>query len=993
MRFAIIVVLLLVPFEVHAQELDLTGADFAGADLSDMDFTGAVIVGANFRSTGITPQQLASTASYQNRDLRGTIFFGTWNLRGADFSEQNLTDSDFRIARLDNADFSGANLTNASFLGARLANANFSGADLSHARVGGNFQGSESDLTNTNFASATLVGATIGVSTGADFTNAVLRDTILSSGITLAQLESTMSYQNRDLSGVTVPASVDLTGQDFSGWVLAGAQLPSLEGARLNGADLSNAWLENVREADLSAANIKGAQFRPNSDLTQEQFKSTASYQANDLAGVRLLLEISGWELSGANLTEAHITNGEVSDTNFSNATLTNASLWSSNFTDVSFRGADLAGALLRRSTLTNVDMSGANLTDVDFESATLRSVNLDGTDLRTVNLSGVRTFSGSLRGANLSGLALPSLEVDTDVTDAIVSETAFQAITESQLRSTQSYKNQNLQGVNFSRTLLDGWDLSGQDMRNAVFPELDGVNLSNTNLADSFFFWGDIQGADITGANIVGATFAEVSNLSEAQLQSTASYQARDLRGISLEVDVRGWDFSGQNLTDATLDSEVTDADFTGAIVNGIRFASNTSLNEEQLQSTASFQAKDLSRARLLGLDLSGSDLSGFDLRDTWLRQVNLSGTNLADAKLTGVNFTGANLRDLDLSGFDLQGADFGSADLSGAILTDANAVDTSFNGASTGGVSFLRTNLSGAKRLSFAASADLTDAVIDDAQIDGITEAQLQSTANYKDRNLRGIDLVGVDLTDWNLSEQDLRGAALGTTDLTGLDLRGATLSHAVVITSEFESIIVDSSTTYDQWTVFRTRIDTLEEFDPSDFGMTFRQTQAGDFDASGDLDADDIESLRETIREALESFPNNGSVDTASPLERFDLDEDGFLTEEDTSLWLEVTGFTAGDTNLDGMVNFVDFLTLSDGFGGIGSWSDGDFDGDGMLAFGDFLLLADNFGNTANAANASTISTVPEASGSLLAHLALVVLFAVTRGKLGHRPHYGP
>ena len=132
----------------------------------------------------------------------------------------------------------------------------------------------------------------------------------------------------------------------------------------------------------------------------------------------------------------------------------------------MSFRGADLAGALLRRSTLTNVDMSGANLTDVDFESATLRSVNLDGTDLRTVNLSGVRTFSGSLRGANLSGLALPSLEVDTDVTDAIVSETAFQAITESQLRSTQSYKNQNLQGVNFSRAMLDGWDLSGQDMR-----------------------------------------------------------------------------------------------------------------------------------------------------------------------------------------------------------------------------------------------------------------------------------------------------------------------------------------------------------------------------------------------------------------------------------------------------------------------------------------------------------------------------------------------
>jgi len=989
MRF-VIVVLLLMPFGVHSQELDLTGANFAGKDLSDTDFTGAVVVGADFRFTGITPEQLASTASYQTKDLRGTIFSGTWNLRGGDFTGQDLTDSDFRTARLDNANFSNADLTNALFLGAKLANANFSGADLSHAQVGSHFQGTEGDLTNVNFSSATLVGTTIGASTGADFTNAVLQDTILSSGITLPQLESTMSYQNRDLTGVVVPASIDLTGKDFSGWTLAGARLPNLSGAQLNGADLSGAWLENLKEANLSGANVRGAQFQRDSNLTQEQLKSSASYQSKDLAGVGLFFDVSGWDLSGVDLTEAHITNGLVSESNFSNTKLANASLWSSKFNDVSFQGADLAGSNVRRSTLANVDMSGANLTDVDFANATLSSVILDGTDLRTVNLSGVRTISGSFRGANLSGLSLPSLGFGTDLTDAIVSDTSFQAITEAQLYSTQSYKNQNLRGVSFGRALINGWNLSGQDLRNVVFPQVDGVNLRNANLADASLSWGDIRGTELTGANIVGTsfigTFEKASDLSEEQLQSTASYQEKDLRGVQfLQMDIRGWDFSGQNLTDAMLDSEVTDADFTGAIISGIRFKWNTGLNEEQLQSTASYQAKDLSRAQFFGLDVSGWDLSGFDLSDAWLRNVNLSGTNLADAKLAGVNFDRATLRDVDLSGFDLQGADFGRADLTGVDMTDANAAGTSFNGASTGGVSFLRTNLTGATSLAFASSADLTDAVIDDALIDGITEAQLQSTKNFKDQNLRGTNFVGVDFSNWNLSEQDLRGAAFGTNNLTGLDLRGANLEHAVVITSQFGSIVVDPSTTYDQWTVFRTRVDTHEEFDPSDFRMTFQETQAGDFDANGDLDSADIDSLQVTIRELLEVWPNNGKLDTASPLERFDLDEDGFVTEEDTSMWLDVTGSTPGDTNLDGMVDFADFLTLSDGFGGSGNWSDGDFDGDGMLAFGDFLLLADNFGNevAANATNGSTVSSVPEAAGSLLAHFALIFLFAVARG----------
>lgn len=52
--------------------------------------------------------------------------------------------------------------------------------------------------------------------------------------------------------------------------------------------------------------------------------------------------------------------------------------------------------------------------------------------------------------------------------------------------------------------------------------------------------------------------------------------------------------------------------------------------------------------------------------------------------------------------------------------------------------------------------------------------------------------------------------------------------------------------------------------------------------------------------------------------------------------------------GDTDLDGDVDFLDFLVLSAHFGRTGAvWSLGDFNGDGTVSFYDFLQLSSNFG----------------------------------------------
>jgi hypothetical protein len=79
--------------------------------------------------------------------------------------------------------------------------------------------------------------------------------------------------------------------------------------------------------------------------------------------------------------------------------------------------------------------------------------------------------------------------------------------------------------------------------------------------------------------------------------------------------------------------------------------------------------------------------------------------------------------------------------------------------------------------------------------------------------------------------------------------------------------------------------------------------------------------------------------------------------------------------GDTNLDGQVDFEDFLNLSANFGGRGSWSEGDSDGSGMIDFADFITLASNFGVV-------SVVAVPEPTTGMLAGILSLCLFQCFR-----------
>jgi uncharacterized protein YjbI with pentapeptide repeats len=323
---------------------------------------------------------------------------------------------------------------------------------------------------------------------------------------------------------------------------------------------------------------------------------------------------------------------------------------------------------------------------------------------------------------------------------------------------------NRNLEYADLSRWARTSSGVSALDLTGAQFnfsnlskasfyyANLTNASFISAHLADTNFGLAALKDADLSGAIITGANFGSTTHqgFTKEQLYSTASYQAKDLRGIKLNNsllpfgpfgwpgpvnDLTAWNFSGQNLTNADLSSALligadltgadlsgamlrysvlSNADFTGAVITGANLMSgNQGITREQLVSTASYQAKNLQNVRLSGKDMAGWDLSGQDF----------SGAELSASKLTNTDFTGAIVAGADLS---------------------------------------------------FTA----------------LTKEQLYSTASYQAKDLHEIRLSGIglpfersDLSGWDFRDQNLAGAVLEGARLINADLRGANLANATL------------------------------------------------------------------------------------------------------------------------------------------------------------------------------------------------------------------
>ena len=307
-------------------------------------------------------------------------------------------------------------------------------------------------------------------------------------------------------------------------------------------------------------------------------------------------------------------------------------------------------------------DLGGLNLAFAFLIGKDLHGAYAWGADLSYADLSHANLMNAVFRYAYLIGANLTARKCAAPISPRSISPNLHRA----------ALFNSQLPGPRFDRDQSDG---PGSDRR----LNFAGQNLTNSFFCSDGFDEANVHGADFTGAEIRGAvltkSFAYNSYFTLAELYSTASYQAHDLRGVTL----RGF-----------FQINYADADYTGIDIRG----ANLCLTLAQLYSTASYQAHDLTGIRSDGSNLTGADFAGQNLTNANLDWVALDGktsptprcvgpafqSNSADYPDSGITllqlYSTASYQDHDLRGITLFGNHLSAANFAGQNLSGATSM-----------------------------------------------------------------------------------------------------------------------------------------------------------------------------------------------------------------------------------------------------------------------------------------------------------------------------
>ncbi len=186
-----------------------------------------------------------------------------------------------------------------------------------------------------------------------------------------------------------------------------------LSGASIPEADLS---LTNLQKSDLSSADLTGA------------ILARADLSGADLSSTRLSAALaikSRWR--EAYMEEVDFTEGDFTGADFTEAEMTRVCAVgilaaNSRWKRAQLSGCDLSGADLAESNLSGVQISGSNLSGVTLRGAKLSDAICEGVDLSEADCAQSRWPRANLRGANLAGANLSGADLSgADLTGAIV--------------------------------------------------------------------------------------------------------------------------------------------------------------------------------------------------------------------------------------------------------------------------------------------------------------------------------------------------------------------------------------------------------------------------------------------------------------------------------------------------------------------------------------------------------------------------------------------
>lgn len=297
----------------------------------------------------------------------------------------------------------------------------------------------------------------------------------------------------------------------------------------------------------------------------------------------------------------------------------------------------------------------------------------------------------------------------------------------------------------------LAGAVFDGSDLSFVTFKDCDltGVSFRNACLAnatfDGCFGWREPEvptfyTVDFTNADITGIGLESFVRMSPGQFMSTRSYKNRKLQGCWLNVSRFGYDdsppaydFRGGDLTEARLDGDFSQADFSDATIDRMRFSVG-SVRFGQLVESRNFRLGQM-RGMRLEFDGETCDFSGTNLTGSRITVRN-GRVSLAGAVITGVSFRDVDVgkqipRTANYALGEFSGVGFGISDLGGVDLKRQILTRCDFSRCNLAGTTFDDSVISG------SVFADRPDGQ------PGVTVEQIKSTWNYKNGRMDGIIL----------------------------------------------------------------------------------------------------------------------------------------------------------------------------------------------------------------------------------------------------------
>jgi uncharacterized protein YjbI with pentapeptide repeats len=375
---------------------------------------------------------------------------------------------------------------------------------------------------------------------------------------------------------------------------------------------------------------------------------------------------LSELNLSGFDLRRANLNRAQLYGTNLQGADLRESSMVCAGMERTNFKKANLSRSYVHALAAQVCDFSEADLSNlVDATGTLFHGCKLIKTALNGAVLNGVSFYQCDLSNASLSGAQLQGGLIN----ECYVENTGFQ--------------KSLLDETSIIKCYLRGSDFSGASGKNASFVRLtnaQGINLAHVNMP--FVRFADFCAKDwiCEDACLSGATLSNVVFFSldarDAQLTSS-NWNNCQLIESSLEgakLSEGSWNkvvAPGLNLTQASAENMRM---IECSVIRGIfrNFAGRCFSARD-----CDFSESDFENAYMYRASLTGDPPKAMSLRNASLR-----GANIVQAYLAA-DFSGADLTAVTGAYARLNQSDFSGASLAGAGFFQASCVKTDFTGS----------------------------------------------------------------------------------------------------------------------------------------------------------------------------------------------------------------------------------------------------------------------------------------------------------------------